>query len=96
MNFQDVVEHAENYRPDNFRGRKLHKRATAPCQSECSAEVDSSPLLDEDQANYYQSQIDVLHLIVELGSASQMAMPSFGWERFIGALATLRSNSTGG
>jgi hypothetical protein len=38
-----------------------------PFSSDAYLELDTSPLLDDDETNYYQSQISILCWMVELG-----------------------------
>jgi len=86
---QEAVRNAEIYLGENFGGRKLAKKARAPWPTtEYSAELDVTPELSPKLASYYQSQIGILHWIVELGRvdiitevsllASAMAMPREG------------------
>lgn len=85
---QEAVRNAEVYLGKNFGGRKLPKRATAPWPRDYFAETDTTPELDAKSASYYQSQIGILHWIVELGRvdiitevsllASCMALPREG------------------
>ena len=82
---QDAVANVEAYLMKNYDGRKLAKRCSGPWPNQYLAELDESPELSPTKANYYQSQIGVLHWIVELGRidivtevsilASYMAMP---------------------
>ena len=85
---KDVVSNAEQYLSANYCGRSLLKRVAILWLTNYSAELDSSPKLSAEQANYYQSQIGVLHLIMELSHvdiqtedsmlASQMGLPCQG------------------
>ena len=86
---QESVRNAENYLGENFGGQKLPtKRASGPWPTDYSSETDTTPELSPKLASYYQSQIGVLHWIVELGRvdiitevsllASAMAMPREG------------------
>ena len=85
---QEAVSNVEDYLGKNFGGRKLSKKANSPWPYEYVSELDTSPELKPDLANYYQSQIGVLHWMVELGRvdiitevlvlASHMAMPREG------------------
>jgi len=85
---QEAVRNTEAYLQQHFGGRKLPKRATAPWPTDYSAELDVSPELTPKQASYYQSQIGILHWMVELGRvdiivevsmlASHMALPREG------------------
>ena len=72
----------------NYSGWKLTKRATAPWPTDYVSELDMTPELNPDKASYNQSQIGILHWIVELGRvdmitkvstlASHMAFPQEG------------------
>ena len=64
---QDVVSNAKQYLSANYCGRSLLKRVTVLWLTDYSAELDLSMELNAEQANYYQSQIGVLHWIMELG-----------------------------
>jgi hypothetical protein len=85
---QEAVSNVEDYLGKNFGGRILPKKANSPWPYEYVSELDTSPELKPDLANYYQSQIGVLHWMVELGRvdiitevsvlASHMAMPREG------------------
>jgi ribosomal protein L31E len=85
---KDAVANAEIYLAENFGGRKLLKRASAPWPTDYVAELDTSKELNSTLASYYQSQIGVLHWMVELGRvdiitevstlASYMALPREG------------------
>ena len=87
---QEAVRNVEEYLDKNFGGRKLTRKSVRSpwVNTDYSAETDDSPELGPDLASYYQSQIGVLHWIVELGRvdmitevsvlASQMALPREG------------------
>jgi hypothetical protein len=85
---KDAVANAEIYLAENFGGRKLSKRASAPWPTDYAAELDDTKELDPTLASYYQSQIGILHWMVELGRvdiitevstlASYMALPREG------------------
>ena len=85
---QEAVSNVESYLAKNYGGQKLKKKVTAPWPHEYYSETDESPECDPAKANYYQSQVGVLHWIVELGRvdivaevsilASHMAMPREG------------------
>ena len=84
----EAVHNAEDCLAANFGGQKLPKRASAPWPSDYVSELDSSPELNVNLANYCQSQIGVLNWMVELGHvdiitetnklASHMALPREG------------------
>lgn len=85
---QDAVRNVEKYMQQHYPGRSLRRNATAPFPREYAPEQDISPELSPEKANYYQSQIGILHWIVELGRvdmitevsmlASHMALPREG------------------
>ena len=85
---QENVNNAEEYLGKNFGGRKLSKRVRSPWPTDYVSELDTTPELKPELASYYQSQIGILHWIVELGRvdiitevsllASQMAQPREG------------------
>jgi hypothetical protein len=84
----ESVRNAENYLGQNFGGRKLSNRARGPWPTDYHSETDVTPELPPKLASYYQSQIGILHWIVELGRidiiaevsllASALAMPREG------------------
>ena len=49
------------------KGGSLPKRAATPLPAGYCPELDTSPVLEDEQASYYQSQIGILHWCVELG-----------------------------
>jgi len=81
---QDAVANVEHYLGLHYPERKLKNK----WPTRYASEVDSTPELDPERANYYQSQVGVLHWIVEIGRvdiitelstlASHMAMPREG------------------
>jgi len=85
---QDAVANVEQYLALHYHGRSLKNKFSGPWQSGYASELDETPELDAEQANYYQSQVGVLHWIVEIGRvdiitevstlASHMAMPREG------------------
>ena len=86
---QEAVSNAEAYLGANFGGRKLPTtKAKGPWPTDYVSELDTTPELSPKLATYYQSQIGVLHWIVELGRvdiitevsllASAMALPREG------------------
>ena len=85
---QESVRNAELYLAENFGGRKLPKRVNGPWPTDYLAELDNTPELSPVLAAYYQSQVGVLHWIVELGRidiitevsilATYMALPREG------------------
>lgn len=84
---QDAVQNMEQYLMSRSEC-KLSKRATSPWPMGYVAELDATPELDLEQAKYYQSQIGVLHWMVEIGHvdiitevpilASYLALPHEG------------------
>ena len=80
---QDAVKNVKQFILEKLVGRMLPKQVTVLWQGDYCAELDTSAELDHDLANYYLSQIGVLHWIIKLGQvdiitevsilASQMA-----------------------
>ena len=64
---QDTVSNMDDNLHMPMHGHTLPKKVYVPWLTDYSAELDMSPELDSKQANYYQSQIGVLHWIIELG-----------------------------
>jgi hypothetical protein len=63
---QAAVQTVQEYLKDN-EGRKLKKKASAPFEATYRADIDESPVLGPEMANYFQSQIVILRWCVELG-----------------------------
>lgn len=84
---QDAVRNVEEY-VEKKLNRKLPKRVGGPWPTGYVAELDTSPELTPELASYYQSQIGILHWMVELGRidmitefstlASHLALPREG------------------
>ena len=82
------MNNAEEYLGKNFRGCKLSKCMRSPWLTDYISELDTTPDLKPDLPSYYQSQIGILHWIVELRQvdiitkvsllASQMVQPCEG------------------
>jgi hypothetical protein len=51
----------------NEVGKCLSTKITSPMSSSYRPELDVSPVLDAERANYFQSQIGVLRWAVEIG-----------------------------
>jgi hypothetical protein len=62
-----AVENVQEHMETNFGGHKLAKKATMPLRLGYKAELDDTPELDAEKANFYQSQIGILLWYVELG-----------------------------
>lgn len=85
---QEAVSNIEKHLNNKYEGRKLPKRATAPWRNDYVSELDETPELSPDHAQFYQSQVGTLHWMVELGRvdmitevsklASHMALPREG------------------
>jgi len=85
---QDAVANMEHHLGLHYPERKLKNKFSGPWPTGYASEVDSTPELDPERANYYQYQVGVLHWIVEIGRvdiitevstlASHMAMPRQG------------------
>ena len=63
---QDAVNNVEAYLHMSMHGQTMPKKVYVPWLTDYCAELDTSLELDSKQANYYQSQIGVLHCIIEL------------------------------
>ena len=63
----EAVNNCEKWIQENMPGHKHSSRATNPFPTYYDPDLDTTNELDEDQATYYQSQIGILHWIVELG-----------------------------
>ena len=63
----EAVNNCEKWVQENMPGHKQGNRATNPFPTDYDPDLDTTNELDEDQATYYQSQIGILHWIVELG-----------------------------
>jgi hypothetical protein len=85
---QAAVANVERHLAKRYDGRKLAKKANGPLPTNYRPEVDVSPELNADDANYYQQQIGILRWMVELGRidingevsmlSSHVAMPREG------------------
>ena len=64
---QDAVSNVEDYLHMYMHGCTLPEKVYVPWLTNYCAELNTSPKLDSKQYNYYQSQIGVLHWIIELG-----------------------------
>jgi hypothetical protein len=58
-NVQAAVQNVQEYLKENG-DRKLNKKASAPFEATYRAEIDESPVLGPEVANYFQSQIGML------------------------------------
>ena len=84
----EAVNNCEKWIQENMPEHKHSSRATNPFPTDYDPDLDTTNELDEDQATYYQSQIGILHWIVELGRvdittevsllASHVALPRKG------------------
>jgi hypothetical protein len=63
--FQAAVQNVQEYLKKN--GDRKLKKASAPFEATYRAEIDESPVLGPEMANYFQSQIGILRWCVELG-----------------------------
>jgi hypothetical protein len=63
---QASVQNVQGYLKENG-DRKLKKKASAPFEATYRADIDESPVLGPEMANYFQSQIGILRWCVELG-----------------------------
>jgi len=58
---QDAINNVEQYLTKNYPGRRLKNNISGPWPSGYVSELDDTPELDPVKANYYQSQVGVLH-----------------------------------
>jgi hypothetical protein len=63
---QEAIKNTEKYLQQNGN-KMLRKKTTCPMDQHYRPELDCSPILPPDKANYYQSQLGILRWIVELG-----------------------------
>jgi hypothetical protein len=63
---QAAVQNLQEYLKENG-DRKLKKKASAPFEATYRDEIDESPVLGPEMANYFQSQIGILRWCVEVG-----------------------------
>jgi hypothetical protein len=63
---QAAVQNVQEYLKKNGDS-KLNKKAFAPFEATYRAEIDESPVLGPEMANYFQSQMGILRWCVELG-----------------------------
>ena len=68
----ESIRSVEEYLMKEFRGRKLLKRAPTPFPRDHRPELDTTPELSSDKANYYQLQIGILRWMVELGKVDMI------------------------
>ena len=81
----EAVNNCEKWIQENMQEHKHSCRASNPFPTDYDPDLDTTAELDEEQATYYQSQMGILHWIVELGSidvatevslvASHVALP---------------------
>ena len=84
----EAINNCEKWIWENMPELKHSSRATNPFPTDDDPDLDTTNELDEDQATYYESQIGILHWIVELGRihiatevsllASHVALPRKG------------------
>jgi hypothetical protein len=64
---QYAIQNVQDYLASLPGDQKLLKKASGPFAGGYKPEFDESPELDPIRANFYQSQIEILRLCVELG-----------------------------
>ena len=84
----EAVNNYEKWILENMPEHKHSSRATNPFPTDYDPDLDTTNELDEDHTTYYQSQIGILHWIVEMGRidiatevsllASHVALPRKG------------------
>ena len=78
------MANVEQYLALHCPERKLKNKFSGPLPNGYASEMDVTPELDAERANYYQPQVGILHWIVEIGrvdiitEASHMAIPRKG------------------
>jgi hypothetical protein len=63
---QEAIRNTEKF-IQHHGAKMLRKKTQSPMEANYRPELDVSPLLTADKANYYQSQLGILRWIVELG-----------------------------
>jgi hypothetical protein len=63
---QEAIKNTEKYIRNNG-AQMLRSKTRSPMETNYRPELDVSPLLPPEKANYYQSQLGILRWIVELG-----------------------------
>ena len=63
----EAVNDCEKWVQEHMPGHKHSSRGTNPFPTDYDPDLDTTKELDEDLAAYYQSQIGILHWVVELG-----------------------------
>ena len=64
---QEVVSNSETYLHEHFGGQDFSKKVINPFELEYDPQMDSSAELRPIFLNYYETQIDALRWMVELG-----------------------------
>jgi hypothetical protein len=85
---QEAVKNLEEYLEQEHNGQRLQKKRSTPITPSYWPDLNVTPELDAENANYYQSQIGVLQWAVELGQidimmevsilSSHLALPQEG------------------
>ena len=85
---QEAVRNVEDFVGKHMPGKRLPARAATPFERDYRPELDTTPELSDERANFYQAQIGVLRWMVELGRidiitevsllASHLALPREG------------------
>ena len=64
---QGALQICEKYLANSMNGRKLTQKAPNPFPGDYDTDLDTTDMLKDDQATYFQSQIGILRWMVELG-----------------------------
>ena len=64
---QEAVQNCKKYLAHSMNGRKLTQKALNPFPGDYDPDLDTTDVLNDDQATYFQSQIGILRWMVELG-----------------------------
>ena len=73
----EVIKNCEKWIQENMAEHKHSCRSSNPFPTDDDPDLDTTAELDEEQAAYHQSQIGILHWIVELGrieSATEVSL----------------------
>ncbi len=63
---QEVIQNTEKYIQQSG-GKMLRKKTPSPMETNYRPELDILPILGQEKANYYQSQLGILRWVVQLG-----------------------------
>ena len=64
---QEAVQNCKKYLAHSMNGRKLNRKALNPFPGDYDSDQDTTDVLTDGQATYFQSQLGILQWMVELG-----------------------------